>query len=265
MAAALTATLLGGDAPRRVQLVLAGTTAGQRYVVTGSAAGTTWQVPGGGGVSTGAQVLLVDTRCPLNVAVTYTATVAGSTLSASPVTVSYGARALIQSLDGLTVIPVAVGDNADPRELDQRAITFSVPGRRRPPVRIAVGGDGGGTLMLDTVGQATRSLEDLILTGAPMVLRTDGTVLPYRDAVEILLPQSASHQIWGASQQLGDKRRWSLPYILLDDPEPDTVLGGFTWNDVDEAIGSTRTWDDLDTVLTGLTWDQVDAYDWSQL
>ena len=174
MAVTLTAALVGTAAPCPVQVLLNGTTAGQTYLVTGSTGASTWTIPGGSGISTGAQVILADTRSALNTPVTYTAVVAGVTYTSAPVTVSYGGRAVLQSLDGQRVVPVQLGDNADPRELELMSVVLTVPGRRRPPVRYMLGGDGGGELALTTVGAATIGLEELLLLTAHGLLHLLG-------------------------------------------------------------------------------------------
>lgn len=262
MAVTLTATLLGSAEPRRVQLVLAGTTAGQAYQVTGAAGGFTWSIPGGSGTSTGGQVLLVDTRGPLGAQATYTAVVAGVSYTAV-VTVPWSAPepAVLQSLDGLTVAKVMVANPEDERTGGRRAWLSAIGGRRSPVGRIDLELSSTTSWVLEADDADSATVQALLATGAPLVLRT---VLAIQDRppVEIGLPMSVGHSLVG---QVGTLRTYDLKVQILDDPEPGTVLGSFTWDDVDTAIGTTRTWDDLDTALTGMTWDQLDAYDWSQL
>jgi hypothetical protein len=161
------------------------------------------------------------------------------TYAALPVTVAHPGHVL-QSLDGQLSARIRWIDNGDPRELDLRSTTFAVPGRARPPVRFAAAGDGGGELVMETVGSETANMHALLASGRPLVLRTDGPV-PFMPAVELVLPVRGSHRIYGADTRYGDTRRWTVPYLLVDDPEPGTALAAFTWDDFDEAMTG-RTW-----------------------
>lgn len=242
MPVTLTATLVPSGDPNPVQVVLAGVPSGTAYTVTGTALESSWPVPGGQGVSTGAQVILVDNRSALNAPVTYTATVGGVTYAAAPVTVAFPDRYVLQSLDGQTAAQFVWRANGLPREYEFGSHASAVPGRRRPPVRFAPGGDGGGSLSLRADRANTARLEDLLLSGRPLVLRTDGAIrdLP---AVDLILPRSAGTVTWDAVTRDGvpDGRVWSISYLLVDDPEPSTVLSAWTWDDFDAAMAS-RTW-----------------------
>lgn len=266
---ALTATVVASmPEPRPVQVVLSGVVAGKTYTVTGSTAGSSWPVPGGVGVSDGTQVVLVDNRAALNASVTYSAVVDGVTYSAAPVTVTYsGARRyVLQSLDGQTVVTIWLDDNGLPREPLLRSTAFDVPGRRRPPARFQLGGDGGGSIIVRTDATGTERLTELLLTGRPVVLRTDGTV---RDlaAVELLLPQIASNRLNAGTAMGPDARRrertWTISYLLVDDPEPTTPLSAWTWDDFDAAMAD-ETWATFDALFTGDTWNDFDTTDWGQ-
>lgn len=251
--------------PPPVQVVLTDVPDGAEYVVTGSTgAGSSWPVPGGTGVGTGGQIALVDNRSALNTPVTYSAVVQGVTYSADPVVVQHDGSCVLQSLDSQTVIPVKLHDNLDPRSLEIRAVAFSVPGRRRPPVRYAMGGYGGGELQVTTSNSASADLRELILSGRPILIRTDGST-PLENAVEIVQPTRADYAVGTAVQSYGDSRRWSIPFLYVDDPEPSRVLSAWTWDDFDEAaLVSFPTWDAFDALFAGQTWDDFDTTDWGQ-
>jgi hypothetical protein len=264
MAVTLTAVLVSAGTPQPVQIVLAGVPAGVRFVIEGTsdAGMSAWPVPGGVGTSDGGQVVRVDNRSTLNRQVVYRATVGGVTYTAAPVTVAHPGRVVLQSLDGQIVAPVRLHDNGDPRELDLRSHATAVPGRPRPPVRIAPAGYGSGVLDVTTTGAATAALRDLLMSGLPLVVRTDGTA-PLERAVDLVLPQRASYSL-ATVREYGDSRRWILPFLFVDDPEPTAALAAWTWDDFDAAMAG-RTWADHDALFATSTWDQWDTYDWGQL
>ena len=265
MAVTITASLVPAGSPEPVQIVLAGVPAGVGYLVTGTTgAGSSWPVPGGVGLSTGQQVVLVDNRSALNAQVVYQAVVAGVTYVAGPVTVTHPGRYVLQSLDGQTVVDFVWDDNGMPRDLVANTAVFDVPGRARPPVRYAPGGDGGGSLRLRTNRQNTVHMRDLLRAGRPIVVRTDGGI---RDLGAVDLVQvvgKPSNVLWAGDGGLSTQRVWSLEYVLVDDPEPSAVLSAWTWDDFDAAM-ATRTWDDHDALFASSAWDQWDTYPGGQL
>lgn len=243
MAVTIAAALVSSTEPQPVQIVLNGITAGLAYTVLGTAGGSSWPVPGGEGVSAGLQIVLVDNRAALNTPITYSVVVSNVTYTATPVTVTYGQRYLLQSLDGLSVVAFWWSDNDLPREVETRSAAFDVPGRDRPPVRYATGGDGGGTLVIRTNRTNTDALYQLIKSGRPVVLRTDGSV---RDLapVDLMLLVSASNvarRALIAPGTISTDRVWSLSYILVGDPQPTQALSAFTWDDFDAAMVA-RIW-----------------------
>lgn len=264
MAVTISASLVSASSPRPVQIVVNGLTAGQEYTVSGTSGDrSSWPVPGGSGTAAGGQLVLVDNRSALNTPVTYAVTVAGATYTATPVIVAFADRYVLQSLDGQTTARIRWNDNGDPRELSMQSTVFEIPGRARPAVRFAAAGDGGGELVVSTSGPETANLRALLQSGRPLVLRTDG-ILPHTDAVALLLPTGGAQRIAGATLAYGDTRRWTIPYLLVDDPEPSAALSAFTWDDFDTAMAS-RTWSDFDGLFASSTWDQFDTYDWDQL
>lgn len=266
MAVTITASLVPSGDPNPVQLLVSGVPAGVPYTVVGTAGGTSWPVPGGKGTSVGDAVLLVDNRSAVNTEVVYSVTADGVTSLAAPVTVAYAGRALLQSLDGQTSAAFVWQSNGLPRQYVTRSHTSDVPGRLRPPGRFTTGGAGGGSLSLRTSRENTAQLESMLMSGRPLVLRTDGAV---RDLppVELLLPLEASTVTWDAvvaPGMLSTDRVWALGYILVDDPEPSRVLAAWTGDDFDAAM-ATRTGDDFDALFVGSTWLDFDTYPWGQL
>lgn len=283
MAPAITASLVSGDSPQLVQVVVTGVQAGYLYEVTGvTRDGSAWPVPGGQGVSTGSQVVLVDNRSALNTPVTYTLTVTlvGSGAgwggggpdvngrwfyTAPEITVPFDGQYVLQSLDGHTAVEFVWRDDDLTNEPTVYSRSFDVPGRSRPPVRIAPGGDGGGSLSIRTNRVNSDRLRSLLRSGAPVVIRTDGQVRDF-PAVDIVLITGAPNELWRAvtSSGMSTDRVWSLSYLLVDDPEPGTPLSAFIWDDFDAAMSS-RTWDQFDALFAASTWDEFDTYDWEQL
>jgi hypothetical protein len=253
--------LVGTGTPQDVQVVIPGLTAGQVYLVEGTAVGSVWPVRGGRGTSNGSQLVLSDSRAPINVPVVYRVTVGGVMVRQSePITVPHPEKYVLQSLDGQTTADVELMASGLPREPEPRVSSYSIPGRPRPVVRYDVPGEGGGSLLVDTTGEQTPALAALLATGRPVVVRTDGAVRDF-PAVEILLITGFPSQLTDALIQAGDTRRWTLEYLLIDDPDPDAVLPSSTWDDFD-AVNAGFTWDDFDLQWVGADWDAFDRFDW---
>lgn len=253
--------LVGAGTPRDVQIVIPGLIAGERYAVEGVADGFTWPVRGGKGTSDGTTLVLGDTMTPLNAPVTYRVTVNGTLRwTSDPIVVAAPGKYILQSLDGRMVAAPTLMSNGLPRSLDVRTAAFSIPGRARPVVRMDATGDGGGHLLLDTTGSDTRDLYDLLAAGRPIVIRTDGDV---RDMapVDVALITDASSVLTDARIQDGDTRRWTITYLLIDDPDPNAVLALSTWDDFD-AVYAGQTWSAFDTQWSSSTWDDFDRFDW---
>lgn len=260
MPVTLTATLLAAVEPRPVQVVLDGTTAGQAYEVTGTSIdGSRWAVPGGTGTSAGSQILLIDNRAALNTPITYEALVDGETYAAAPIEVSHDGVAVLQTIDGLTVVAVEVASTTEPRERPTRSSTSEVAGRSDPAVRLDVPGSYTYEWALETDSVDSLTLETILQSGLPVVRRL---VPGMRDlkTVVIGLILSAKDELLTEG---GDTwRRWVLKVRELSDPQPSTPLIAFTWDDFDTAMAD-RDWDDFDTLFA--TWDEFDRTDWSLL
>ena len=266
MAVTIVASLVSAGSPQPVQIVVNGVPAGVAYTVVGSTGdGSTWPVPGGSGVSAGSQVVLVDNRSALSAPVTYVLTAGGVTYTSNVVVVAFPDKYVIQSLDGQTSVRFVLRSNGLPGEPTFASTAFDVPGRDRPPVRFVPGGDGGGELEIRTDRENTVTLRALLKAGRPLVVRTDGNVRDF-PAVELILPTGGRNQLWDVAEPGGmsTDRVWSLPYLLVDDPEPGTALSAFTWDDFDAAWAG-KTWADFDAYFAGLTWDAFDTTDWENL
>lgn len=268
MSVTIATSLVAAGTPEPVQLVIDGIPSGASYTVFGVVGASSWSVPGGVGVGTGGQVVLIDNRAALNAPVTYRVITGGQATDSAPVTVPYsGGRWVLQSLDGDTVVDFVWQANGLPQERVVRAATYDVPGRARPPMRTAPGGDGGGALRVRTTRAGSAGMSSLLRTGRPVVLRTDGAARDWA-AVELLLVTDASSALWDAydpqTGEMSTDRVWSLSYLLVDDPQPSAVLSAYTWDDFDDAM-STRTWTAFDALFAGSTWDDFDTYPWTQL
>lgn len=258
----INAHLLDTGAPNPVQIVVQDLAPGSEYTIRGHRGDFTWTVPGGTGTSDGTQIVLIDNRAPLNAPITYTLTVAGASISTDPLTVTHQDKFIIQSLDGKTQVEYVWSDNGLPRDRPVNSATFNIPGRRRPVIRYETGNDGGGTLEIRTTKENTHHLNQILETGRPIVLRTDGAVRDL-DAVETLLITGASNQLWAGDGGTSTQRVWTLDYILIDDPEPNTVVTAWTWAQFNE-IYTGQTWADFNAEWAGAVWADFNTYDWGQ-
>ncbi len=220
-----------------------------------------YRVRGGSGIGAAAQVVLVDVAAPVNVPVYYYTIVNGVTGQSASITRTYaGGTDVLQSADGARTAAFRwMAEGGDPRQPVIRAHASDVAGRRRPPVRIdPVVGDGGGSLVADTSGNDTATLRALL--GSPSYLlhnaaacQIPGCDIPLTDMVLIM---SATHD--RTARIDAAHRRWSLSYLLVDDPEPTYVVPLSTWDTVDELA---YTWNAMDALA--YTWDVADRTDWS--
>ena len=233
MAVTLVATLLAAAAPRPVQVTLQGTVAGQRYEVIGTSGdGGRWQVPGGVGTSEGSQVLLIDSRAALNTPIVYSAVVDGITYTAAPVTVDHDGVAVVQTIDGLTVVSVEVASTTEPRAAGTRSEVFEVAGRPDPATRLEVPGSYSYSWELETVGVDSHTMRAILESGMPIVRRL---VPGMRDLSPVVLGIVTSWKDELITEGGDTWRRWSLGVREITDPQPSTALIAFTWADFDDA------------------------------
>jgi hypothetical protein len=260
---AVTATLLAGGPPQAVQVVLTGLDPGTGYTVVGSTPdGRTWEIPGGVGVTTSTQAVLIDPLAPINTPVHYVLTVAGQTYTSNEVTVLFDGCCVLTSLDGAVVVPVRWIDNRLPEEPDVHTVTYPVPGRLRPPGRYTTTGDGGGVLEFLVLSAYRDEWRALLRPGAVVVVRTDGTVADW-PGTELLAVTAVSTEL---APTVLDRwaRKAEVEYTLVDLPDPETVIAIYDWNDFD-TIYADATWDDFDAEWAAATWDDFDRQDWGQL
>lgn len=254
--------LVGAAVPKLVQITATAVPAGVPYTVEGFVGDHTWPVRGGSGVGEGTNVILADNRTPINTPLQYRVNLGDDvTWESAPITVPYAGKYVLQSLDGRSAVEVRWMDNGLPWDAEVRSAAFAVAGRPRPVLRLEASGAGGGELEVKTSGMQTRALVDLLSTGQPIVVRTDGDVRDF-PPVEVVLPTRVSSTLTGERIQEGDVRLWALPYLLVDDPEPNTRIATSTWNDFDTVYAG-LTWDDFDAQWSGATWDDFDRFDWA--
>lgn len=221
-----------------------------------------YRVRGGSGVPASAQVVLVDVAAPVNTLVSYQLYIDGTATAFVDVTRTYSGDSAIIAADGSGSVDfnwLAAG--GDQREPGIRFHASDVSGRRRPPIRLApVPADGGGSLLADTTGGNTSALRALAgkvchLLHNPATCQVPNCDIPLTETVLFTsMGNDRSERIDTAH------RRWSLAYLLVDDPEPDYLVPLSTWDDFDAAG---LTWDEFDAL--GLTWDEFDRTDWTMV
>lgn len=261
MAVAVTVSLLTMRAPVSVQVSVTGLTVGAAVTVVGvTAAGDTWDVPGGVLVVTGPTLLLTDNRAPLNGPLTYRVLVGGAVYtSAPPVVVPFaGPKTVLQTLDGTVAVPVRVS-GMDPRSGTTRTASYAVSGRTNPPTRWDVAGATSGIIVVVADQATSVGLTALLASGMPVVRRNTPGFQGVAPA-ELIQITGVSHHLYS---NFALEREWSLPFIVIDDPEPSVAAIAFTWDNFDTVYAAT-TWSAWDTEWATQTWDRFDAYDWGQ-
>lgn len=258
MTVAIAAALVGDDVPLAVQLSATGLTAGQNYTLQGNLAdGTQWTVRGGDEALAGsAQIILYDVATPINVPITYTVSNnAAVVATASPITVTYDGQTVLNSIDGELTAGFVWMNNDAPQTMLMRSNTFQIPGRLLPVVRFDVSGGETGEILAETTEAQSPAMRTLLQAGGLALLRTDGAVKDV-PPVQYVLITGVSSVLWA-----GTNRRWTLSYLVVDDPQPDAAVAAITWDDFDAAY-STFTWANFDTEWSIGTWDGFDATDW---
>lgn len=212
--------------------------------------------------------MLLDALAPLNVALTYTLTVAGSAVDSDTVTRTYAGV----GGDGLAldvVSDLTATTHAGVRRVrgyrrggERRWHASEVAASRYRPIRRdPVAGVGGGSATVATVGVHTDAMQDVLDRNAPMIYLHDTS------RCDLLGCPVAPVAIWYVTRESSDvgervdvgEVEWSLEYALTTHPDPDTILGS-TWDEFDAAA---LTWDALDALA--LDWDEFDAMDWGSV
>lgn len=261
MTLAVAATLVGTIEPSLVQVAVSGLTVGVTFTVTGETVdGWTWTVQGGNGQTASATTaVLGDIAAPAGLALTYTVAQGGSTATSGTVTVTMSGDfdVALVTLDGSAAAIAYYDDNADPRSRPRRQASFQVAGRRDEVVRWDVSSRRTGELALETAGAQTVALEDMLASGAPLVVKTNGRVRDV-DPVRFVQVISDADRLIG----VGDLRAWSLAVREIGNPTPSSPLPSSTWDDFDDAYAA-LTWSDFDSEFASLTWDDFDVTDWA--
>lgn len=253
----ITASLVAGQTPQLVQLVVDEAPDGESWTITGTAGGRTWQVPGGAGVGTGEQIVLVDNRTPGNQPVTYTFTSESGSETSDPVTVVFRNDIVLQTLDGQYAADLHLEGGSLDVQLSPNVAAFQIPGRARPVVRYDVVNDIVSEFVLRVPFSQTQELRNVLAAGQPVVYRFGDTSYDL-DPVGVIVVTSIKAEAYPTA----NLRFWTLGYTLLDDVWLDIALGAFTWDDFDAAMEG-RTWDDFDALFSTLAWDAFDTTDWT--
>lgn len=280
------ASLVSGQSPQLVQIVIDEIPDGAGWTLTGEVGGYTdglilgdglvpdadllpadseftagsysWVVPGGSGVGDGGQVVLVDNRSPGNVPYRYTLHLDSGLESSNSVTVPFANDIVLQTLDGQSTVDVELLADSLGMELPTNLSTFRIPGRPRPVVRYDVLSDITSQFVVKVPMASTADFRKVISSGAPIVYRFGDTSFDL-DPVGVVALTSVSSE----PHPTVDLRFWSLGYVLIDDPDADVRLGAFTWDVFDDAL-SGADWDDgFDARFVGLDWDHFDTVDWA--
>ncbi|MGZ0067866.1 hypothetical protein [Microbacterium arborescens] len=264
MAVTITATLLAAANPQPVQVALSGVPAGESFEVFATTSdGSRWDVPGGRGVSTGGQVLLIDNRTALNAPIAYQVVVGGVTYRTAPVTAVWDGPGVIQTVDGLVVVGIEIASLTEARTFPRRSGVFEIAGREDPAVRLDVAGSASYKWEFDTEAAGSAVMRQILRSGMPIVRRLTPGMRDF-EAVVIGIVTSWGDEL--ISDGFDTWRRWSLTVREIADPQPATPLIAFTWDDFDAAMAD-RTWSGTGDTFDGLfaTWDDFDATDWSLL
>lgn len=279
------ASLVSGQSPQLVQIVLDDIPVGVSWRLTGhvgdltlgllpgsglvpgvgvvpadsvfESAGYSWAVPGGSGVGDGGQVVLVDNRSPGNVPFIYRLTTDVGVESSGSVMVPFSSDIVLQTLDGQATVDLDLMAGSLGMAWEPAVASFRVPGRRRPVVRYDVLGDGGSAFVLKVPFSATADLRRVLTSGAPIVYRFGDTSFDL-DPVGVVSVRSVESEAFPTA----DMRMWTLGYELIDDPFVDVRLGAFTWDSGFDAAFVDRPWNEFDSAFVGLDWDAFDQVDW---
>lgn len=242
----------------KTQIIVSTTPAGVAWSLTGSWQGFSWTVPGGEGIGDGGPLHLTDVLAPTNVPVVYTFR-AGTTAEASAPVVVSGPRFMLQRLDGSASVEAQLMVGSIGLELDVNQELFRIPNRERPAIRYSTTGDGGGMFRIRVDRTNRAQFEEVIKPGGPIVYRTTPPLEDLAPVETILITKLVSDGLpwhW--------RRDWTFTYVFADYPTLEQRLGGFPWDDFDEAMLG-ELWSQFDTRFAGKAWNQFDLTDWVAL
>ncbi len=264
MAISVTVSLVGTTSPRQVQIDVGGTSPGDIVSIVGSLGTFSWSVRGAADiVATGSQVLRRDNLAPVNVAFTYIVTVNAVQYESSEITVTYGANYVLTGLDGLDSVDFTWLDNDAPVDIDFNQHFTRVPGRDTDVMRYAEGGVESGEYLVQTVKSDTLVLRTILRKGAPVVLRTNGSI---RDIppVSIVGITSAHRELRRKGGNSSD-RNWLLGWRDASDPRATVPVTAWTFADMNAVITAEGgTFADLNSYITAMggTFADINAWDW---
>lgn len=254
----ITATLIGGSTPPDVQIVVSAAPNGIAWTLTGSAAGTSWTVPGGEGIGDGGQIVRVDNRTPGNVPVTYTFTAGATVETSNAVTVAIGRDGVLQSLDGSASVTIELQRPSLDTQLELNVSRFSIPGRVLPVFRHSITSAGGGSFVIRAYDPD--DFAAVVGPGGPIVFRAAAQPFDL-PRVMVIQPMGLSSR----ADHINGYREWQMPFLFAPDPYLDVVLGGFAWDEFDAAWAGKAWTSGFDTRMAGVTWNAFDTFDWSLL
>lgn len=282
----ITASLISGQSPQMVQIVIDGIPAGVEWSITGEVGsalpglspgsslapsavlapaetvftpgGFGWRVPGGSGVSTGGQIVLTDNRSPGNSPYLYTLTTSNGVETSNTVVVPFRNDIVLQTLDGQAAVDVQLLAGSLGLGWEPSVSLYRVPGRARPVARYDVLSDNSASLVVKVPMGATPDFRRVIASGAPILYRFGDDSFDLEPAGIIQVTSVSSEAVPTAGL-----RFWTLGYTVVDDPFVDVPLGAFSWDRFDESRSGLSWSAGFDQAFRGLDWDAFDRVDWS--
>lgn len=261
MTVAVSVSLVGASVPRQVQVEVTGLVVDDIVTIQGTVGSWSWTVRGANGISAeSTQLIRRDNLAPVNAEFTYTVTVNGTDYESDPITVPYsGGNYVLTALGGGLAATVLWAGNGAPTSFSDSSHLSYVPGRETPVVRWSAGGGEAGTWRLVTESNdATAVLRAMVKSGAPLVMRTNGSLMDFPPA-RVFIIRGAS------SALLGTSRDWSVPWVEVSDPLASTPVASWTFEDfnaVATALGGTFA--DVNAFITSIggTFAAVNRFDW---
>jgi len=189
-------------------------------------------------VSTGSQILIIDSRTPPNSVVTYQAIVDGVSYAAAPVTVTAEAPSYLQTIDGLLIVPIEIASVTEPRKRRTRVAAIDIAGREDPATRLDVPALPSYSWQLETESIDSAQMLRILESGSAVVRRVT-TGLRDLDPVVLGVVVDWSDEL--ITEGYDTWRRWTLVVQGIGEPQPSTALIAYTWDDFDAAMAA-RVW-----------------------
>lgn len=262
MALGISVSLIGVPPVQSAQIAVTGLVAGDVVAVWREWDGHSELVRGAyGATSLSTAMVLGDISVPFGIEVTYRAQVGGEQVT-DTITVPEvdGGHVLSDPLTGEYVLVRQLVAGGDDRGNEFRGSVLRPAGRDKPVAIYDVrSADAGSWLMQTRTAEATAALKALLAAGGPLVHRPGSPGLLDFPATEVIQPLSVTRSLLGV-----DGRTWSIPYEVVDEPDPDLAVSLSTLQDLADAY-DTLTLDDLATDFAGLTLLDVATTDWASL